>query len=217
MLAIALLAYPAAVFLWLDDTGPNVLIALFAILAGVRLTVAKHLSRRATTIGVLVVFGLCSTALALESLDAVKLYPAVFSLIAALWCAHTLNTPPTAIEQLLMLTHASRDRLPLSVQRRIPLMNLDTTIQHSTQATNSLPPTEPQKRYMRGLTQAWMVFFVINATLVSITAMNMSTGIWALYSGLLSYLLIALLVLAEVLYRPIYQRRYGDMEERPVA
>ena len=36
----------------------------------------------------------------------------------------------------------------------------------------------------------------------------MSTGAWALYNGCISYLLIGVLLLLEMAYRGVYQRRH---------
>jgi uncharacterized membrane protein len=62
--------------------------------------------------------------------------------------------------------------------------------------------------YLRRLTAIWAVFFALNAVVAFVT-IHLSIGVWAVYNGLISYILVGLLVVGEVLYRRHYKRRMG--------
>jgi uncharacterized membrane protein len=64
--------------------------------------------------------------------------------------------------------------------------------------------------YTRGLTKVWIGFFCFNGGMAAYTTFAASTGLWALYNGLLSYILIAILFGAEYLYRGWYARHIGE-------
>ena len=57
------------------------------------------------------------------------------------------------------------------------------------------------KNYCRHITLCWCIFFIVNGSLATITAFWCSDKIWAFYTGFLSYLLIALMFIAEYFYR----------------
>jgi uncharacterized membrane protein len=67
----------------------------------------------------------------------------------------------------------------------------------------------PAKPYTRRLTMVWAVFFVSSALAAAYTALFTSTAIWALYNGLISYLLIGLLIVAEYPVRLAYRKRHN--------
>jgi uncharacterized membrane protein len=68
--------------------------------------------------------------------------------------------------------------------------------------------TEEAVRYCRLVTGAWMVFFVINATLAGFTACCTSLATWSLYNGLISYGIVGVLFTVELFYRYWRFRRY---------
>jgi uncharacterized membrane protein len=68
--------------------------------------------------------------------------------------------------------------------------------------------TEHALPYLRRLTAIWAVFFALNAVVAFVT-IHLSIGVWAVYNGLISYILVGLLVVGEVLYRRYYKRRMG--------
>lgn len=209
LLALTLLAYPAAVFLLLEQTGPLALAAVFAAVAGLRLLLARHLSARAIIFGLAAVVTLCIATVALQSIVAVKLYPAAFSAAVAIWCAYTLSAPPSGIQRLLNTAHKSWAHLPVRARKHIPLLN--------PVSAESMPPSIAQLSYMRGLTQVWLGFFVVNTVIAAVTALVLSTATWALYTGIGSYLLVAVLLMAELVYRPIYQRRHEQSPKEAVV
>lgn len=55
--------------------------------------------------------------------------------------------------------------------------------------------------YTRRVTQVWCLFFTANGTIAFATAMWASTANWALYNGLIAYLLMGLLFAGEWLVR----------------
>lgn len=61
--------------------------------------------------------------------------------------------------------------------------------------------TPAMRRYTDRITALWVGFFCLNALLALITALWMSRESWALYNGLIAYLLIGLVFLAEYSYR----------------
>jgi uncharacterized membrane protein len=56
-------------------------------------------------------------------------------------------------------------------------------------------------RYTYRLTQIWCLFFLVNGSIALLTAVQPSAAIWALYNGLLSYLLMGALIFGERLFR----------------
>lgn len=66
----------------------------------------------------------------------------------------------------------------------------------------------PAVPYTRRLTMVWTGFFLISAGIATYTALAASTGTWAWYNGLVSYLLIGLLIAGEYPIRLMYQKRH---------
>lgn len=60
---------------------------------------------------------------------------------------------------------------------------------------------EAAVRYTRRVTQVWCAFFVANGATALATALFASDAIWALYNGLVAYVLIGLLFAGEWLVR----------------
>ncbi|WP_409517335.1 hypothetical protein [Diaphorobacter sp.] len=58
-----------------------------------------------------------------------------------------------------------------------------------------LPPSGV--RYTRQVTKVWCVFFVLNGSIAAITALYGSDAVWALYNGLIAYVLMGCLMAAE--------------------
>lgn len=66
------------------------------------------------------------------------------------------------------------------------------------------PP--PAQAYMRSVTQVWCVFFVINGLIALATALWASEAVWSLYTGVVSYALMAILFGVEYLVRMRFKR-----------
>jgi len=67
---------------------------------------------------------------------------------------------------------------------------------------------EQARPYLRRLTAVWAVFFALNAAIAFVTT-RLSIGVWAVYNGLVSYILVGLLIVGEVVFRHHYKRRMG--------
>ena len=70
--------------------------------------------------------------------------------------------------------------------------------------------------YTRRVTQVWCGFFVLNGALALVTALWASERVWALYNGLLAYVVMGVLMAGEWLVRQRVQRRHR-LEQAPVA
>jgi len=62
--------------------------------------------------------------------------------------------------------------------------------------------------YINRLTGVWAVFFALNG-IAAIVSGYISLELWALYNGLLSYLVMAALIVGELVFRRYYKRRKG--------
>jgi len=73
---------------------------------------------------------------------------------------------------------------------------------------DDLPPfTQP---YCRRVTLLWCVFLAANALTVTVLAVAAPLAWWALYTGPIFYLLLALLLTAELCFRKWWFRYYGE-------
>jgi len=73
-------------------------------------------------------------------------------------------------------------------------------------STNDL--SEEAIRYCRLITQIWVVFFALNATIAGLTACCAKLETWSLYNGFISYCVIGVLFMTELCYRSWRFRRY---------
>lgn len=64
----------------------------------------------------------------------------------------------------------------------------------------------PAQAYMRKVTQVWCVFFVFNGAAAFATALWAPEAVWSLYTGVVSYLLMAVLFGVEYLVRLRFKR-----------
>lgn len=58
--------------------------------------------------------------------------------------------------------------------------------------------------YTRNLTKIWIYFFVLNAFVSAILAYLEDKFYWAIYCGVISYVLIGILLFGEIIFRKIY-------------
>jgi uncharacterized membrane protein len=65
--------------------------------------------------------------------------------------------------------------------------------------------------YCRHVTIVWVVFFICNGAIALFTACCTSLGLWSLYNGLISYLVMGLLFLTELFFRYWRFRRYTGL------
>lgn len=61
--------------------------------------------------------------------------------------------------------------------------------------------------YTRHVTEAWVIFFLVNASISLWTALYADLAIWTLYNGLISYLLIGLMFGGEYILRLFVKRK----------
>jgi uncharacterized membrane protein len=68
--------------------------------------------------------------------------------------------------------------------------------------------------YCRRVTEVWCVFFLVNGGVILWLALQAPIAQWALYTGLVAYLLVGVLFAAEETYRAWRFRRYqGDVTD----
>jgi len=67
-------------------------------------------------------------------------------------------------------------------------------------------------RYTAAVTRVWCAFFVLNGAAALYTALFTDERAWALYNGLVAYMLMGALLLGERLIRPRVQAKF-DMEK----
>jgi len=67
--------------------------------------------------------------------------------------------------------------------------------------------SEQGRVYTRGVTVVWCLFFVVNASISAWLALSGDDQLWALYTGIYSYLAMAALFVLEYAFRGVYQRR----------
>ncbi len=70
--------------------------------------------------------------------------------------------------------------------------------------------TPNAKRYTRRLTAVWASLLLVNALVALYLAMYASLENWALYCGLLAYIIMGIVFAAEWLFRQYYIRRWGE-------
>lgn len=70
--------------------------------------------------------------------------------------------------------------------------------------------TSNAKRYSRRLTLLWSILLLVNAIVAGYFALYATMKSWALYNGLLSYVVFILFFCLEYGFRQYYIRRYGE-------
>lgn len=100
---------------------------------------------------------------------------------------------PVAVNLLLFILFFSSLRARQSIVERLARLS-----------EPYLPPAGVS--YTRRVTQVWCIFFVFNGSLALYTCLNGDVGLWALYNGGISYLLIGLLMGIEWTVRKRLQR-----------
>ena len=76
-----------------------------------------------------------------------------------------------------------------------------------------LPDLQPRAvRYTRRVTQVWCVFFALNGLTAVVAALYWSRGAWALYNGVIAYVLVGVLIAAEAAFRHWVVRPHAPSE-----
>ncbi|SDR10776.1 Uncharacterized membrane protein [Pseudoxanthomonas sp. CF385] len=107
-----------------------------------------------------------------------------------------LKLYPALVNAVLLVVFATSLAFPPSAVERIARLT-----------EPDLPPEGVA--YTRRVTQVWCMFFVFNGTLALITALWMSDRAWALYNGLIAYVLIGALFSVEWLVRRRVRARHS--------
>ncbi|MDQ2076975.1 hypothetical protein [Marinimicrobium sp. ABcell2] len=182
LLAGALLVlYPLMVYLGIQWVEPGVLgLALVAVYLFRALLKADKFWQR----GALVV---CSAGVA-----------------ALLWYANSevlLRLLPTGINLALAAVFAAGLIWPPTVPTRMAALHRGVSYQE-------LPPAV--LRYTLWVTRLWVGFFLLNASVSAFTALVASREVWALYNGLLAYVVVGTLFAAEYGYRRlVFYKKHG--------
>lgn len=107
-----------------------------------------------------------------------------------------LKLYPALVNAVLLVVFATSLVFPPSAVERIARLT-----------EPDLPPEGVA--YTRRVTQVWCMFFVFNGTLALVTALWMSDRAWALYNGLIAYVLIGALFSVEWLVRRRVRARHS--------
>ena len=95
--------------------------------------------------------------------------------------------PASISASMLILFGATLIQPPSMVERFARLEHPELSPEHS--------------RYTRRVTEIWCVFFVANGAIAAYTAAFASREVWALYNGLIAYVLMGTLFMGERLFR----------------
>ena len=88
----------------------------------------------------------------------------------------------------------------------LSLFGEKTVIQIMAERWEKEPLDHIQIQYMRNLTKVWCVFFVINGAIAMHFAWRQQLEAWTIYTGAVSYLLVAMLFVGEKLVRSYIQK-----------
>jgi uncharacterized membrane protein len=170
------LAYPALILCaWKWDTPRYVGCMLFAIL---------WLQRWA---------GSGPVATSLRRLSAID-----WTVVGLLSCASAAIVFTNS--ELLLRLYPSLVNLGLLIAFGATLVRGPSMIEKFARLGNpNLPPGAV--RHTRRVTQVWCVFFLLNGAFSAYTALYWSRASWSLYNGAIAYVLIGVLLIAEVIWR----------------
>ena len=140
----------------------------------------SNIDRSRTLILVVLVFLCAFVAFFLDNVIFVKLYPVLVSLSLLAFFGFTLWRPPNFIFRMASLW--------------------DKSLKDS-------PSKNAVERYCRNVTFFWCGFFIFNATVAAITVFKASDRVWSLYNGLISYILMGIIFIAEFLVRKMVQNK----------
>jgi uncharacterized membrane protein len=176
--AIALLAYPFAVYFGIDHFGIQLIGIILIVLFAIRIMTARkaklsELKQLAIITGVT---GVTLTLLGIlfKQQGWLTFYPVIVNICMFALFYRSLKHPQTIIERLARLQE----------------------------------PNLPHHGviYTRKVTKVWCVFFVVNALTALYTTFQ-SIEVWTLYNGLISYLLIGALFSVEWIVRLWIRRK----------
>lgn len=173
---VAIIAYPFAMYFGIQQLSTRTLGYGLLAVAALRLAVAIY-----------------AALFRARPLQISALLPAIaLLLVAALAIVHgsksTLYLYPILVNFSMLIIFALSLRWPPTIIERIARLQEPTLDDFGV-------------RYTRRVTQIWCGFFLANGAISGWTAMLGNEKIWALYNGLISYLLMGLLLGGEWLVR----------------
>ncbi|MBN2342645.1 MAG: septation protein IspZ [Deltaproteobacteria bacterium] len=172
VLSVLFVAYPVLIYFGITTFSPAIVSAFVLMLLGVRLAVTWKIS--AAKIRPLLPLTLAAAV------------PATVSLVFN--NEHALLLVPALVNAVLLSLFAtSMVRGPTMIERFAALEEPEITPRISA--------------YCRKVNVIWCVFFALNGLVALYTVFFMSKEYWALYNGLISYLLLGSLILGERIYR----------------
>lgn len=110
--------------------------------------------------------------------------------------ARLLLAQPVIVNLGLLVMFGGSLRAPMPIVERFARMQVPDL-------------TDAERRYCRGVTKVWCVYFAMNAVVSAVLALLYPLSWWTLYTGLVAYVLAGLLFGAEFLVRKLRFRRYG--------
>jgi len=154
------------------------------------------------------VFGLVLAALILVRL--LNYAPAVrrrLLLLLSLMTVYALTVAVTNSENLLRLYPVLANLMMLAIF--LTSLYTETPILERLARWRGMTITQFGVPYLRNLTKIWCAFFLLTALMAAWTALKADLATWALFNGLLVYLLMGLLLGGEYLFRGYYKKRVG--------
>ena len=179
---LACLAYPFVVYFGLQHGSPRALAALLAAVVMARLALRPRP---------------LSWALLSPVAVAGALVLSVIGVAALLDDGRFFRLVPVLVNLGLFVAFAR------SLARGTPIIEALARLRRG-----ALPPDVIT--YCRRLTVLWCLFFVANAALIAWLSVVASLQVWTVYTGLLAYLLVGVLMTAEAVFRAWRFRRYDD-------
>ena len=177
---VVLAAYPLLVYLGLGRFGARGVAALLAIACVVRLLVLRRRGKAVLSAGHLVL--LCGGGVLLAALSFV------------LGSESAVRYYPVLVNGVLLVVSVASLASPPTIIERIARLR-----------DPELPPAAVA--YTRNVTIAWATFFAINGGVALYTAAFAPLTTWALYNGLIAYVLVAVMVVGELAVRAIVKAR----------
>ncbi len=92
------------------------------------------------------------------------------------------------------------------------LFDAHTLIERFARAGGKIPPPQAH-RYLRTLTAAWGILLLCNGAISAYTAWFTSVGAWAVYNGVISYMIFISFAAIEWGYRGYYKKRHNIVDE----
>jgi uncharacterized membrane protein len=94
----------------------------------------------------------------------------------------------------------------------VSLTGKQSLIEKFVKATGKTPPPEARS-YLRTLSLLWGGLLIFNGAVSAYTAWYTSLYIWAIYNGMLSYVLIASFAAGEWIYRGHYKKKHNIVDD----